>query len=267
MKRQITTSLLNSLRNLGLTDHQAKIYSALVLLDQAQAKELLGTLDISKPSIYSSLASLEEIGLVTKVCSKPAVYKAVTPEIGIRLLLDRQEKAGEASLRELSELEKEKIKRKSDEATWAIYGRANIAFKLEDMLSHAERCIRCTLSGTYLRFFLPYAESGLAIKMILVTNDETIAKMATARFNRPGNRVCVISPETILEKSAVMLGGNDIKELLNYDHYLDLIVDDRETFSIPPIDVPFQTGMYSSNRNMVLFSKLLGNYFYDTYLP
>jgi hypothetical protein len=53
-----------------------------------------------------------------------------------------------------------------------------------------------------------------------------------------------------------MPGFREFEGIFSLDNFLDLIVDDREILTIPPVDARFQTGIYSSNKKIVLFSKL-----------
>ena len=48
----IPASLVKSLNDLGLSNNEAKVYAALVLYDNAEAKDLVEYLSISKPSVY-----------------------------------------------------------------------------------------------------------------------------------------------------------------------------------------------------------------------
>src|SRR5208337_2239661 len=84
----ISTGLIRSLKTLGLSEYEARAYSALVMHDHAEAKELVEFLDISKPSVYGSLQSLEDMGLVVIANSKPATYRAVSPDMAVKLLMD-----------------------------------------------------------------------------------------------------------------------------------------------------------------------------------
>ncbi len=80
----ISASLVKSLNDLGLSNYEASVYAALVLYDNAEAKDLVDFLSISKPSVYETLDHLAEMGLAVKRVSKPARYSAVSPGDGHR---------------------------------------------------------------------------------------------------------------------------------------------------------------------------------------
>jgi len=266
MKHQITTTLLNSLKSLGLTDFQAKVYAALVLLDQAQAKELLDILDISKPSVYAGLESLEGIGLAMKICTKPTIYQAIAPEMGIKLLINKHVEAGEMSLKELRELEKEKIREVSSDSFWAIYGKSTIAYKLDDMLANATTSINCSMSGVYLHHFLKVSQSDLDVHLMVISDDADIATMLRTQFTKSNFKIQIVTTKMIREKLGKMPGFSEFEGLFSHDNFLDLIVDDREILTIPPVDANFQTGIYSSNKKIVLFSKLKNRQVWDDFM-
>ncbi len=147
---RISIKLIKSLKILGLSEYEARVYSALVMHDHAEAKELVEFLGISKPSVYESLQSLEDKGLVVIANSKPATYKAVSPDMAIKLLMDIHEIAAIESLETLKALEKEKIDNTEADTLWSIYGKANIEYKVDEMLKSAKKTVYCVMSSRYL---------------------------------------------------------------------------------------------------------------------
>src|SRR5208337_2197171 len=90
---KIPPGLVRALTELGLLESEAKIYVALVMMNHSEVKDLIDFLDMSKPNTYESLRSLEERGLIVAVSERPIVYQAVSPEIGLEILVDRHLKA------------------------------------------------------------------------------------------------------------------------------------------------------------------------------
>src|SRR5512144_1989239 len=103
--RQISNELVESLKTLGLTEYEAKVYSALVLFDKTEVKQIYEYLDAPKPSVYQSLKTLMDKGLVQVISAKPAVYRAMPPAIAIEHMAEVHRKAEESALIELEELE------------------------------------------------------------------------------------------------------------------------------------------------------------------
>ena len=112
----IPASLVKSLNNLGLSNNEANVYAALVMFDNADAKDLIEYLSISKPSVYEALDHLAEMGLAVKRITKPARYSAVSPHMAIDLLMGNHKKSAKLALEKLEKLELEKVRTDKEEA-------------------------------------------------------------------------------------------------------------------------------------------------------
>ena len=100
----------------GLSTYEANVYAALVLYDNADAKDLTEFLSISKPSVDEVLDHLAEMGLAVKRISKPGRYSAVSPHMAIDLLMGNHQKAANLALVALEKLETEKVQTEKEEA-------------------------------------------------------------------------------------------------------------------------------------------------------
>lgn len=88
-----------SLRDLGLSEYEARAYRALLRDSPSTAKELSRTSDVPMGRIYDVLNNLEQRGLVrSQAASRPKKYVGVEPEAGLSKLLDS--KRGELRERE-----------------------------------------------------------------------------------------------------------------------------------------------------------------------
>lgn len=76
------------LRDLGLTINQAKVY--LTLLDQGPAKvrEITKTAKIARPNVYAILETLQQLGLIEELVTKPISYRAVPLKDAVALLME-----------------------------------------------------------------------------------------------------------------------------------------------------------------------------------
>jgi sugar-specific transcriptional regulator TrmB len=81
-----------SLRDLGLSEYEARAYRALLQTGPTTARELSETSDVPMGRIYDVLANLERYDLIrSQAASHPTKYAAVEPETGLdRLLADRK---------------------------------------------------------------------------------------------------------------------------------------------------------------------------------
>ncbi|MDD5188280.1 MAG: helix-turn-helix domain-containing protein, partial [Methanoregula sp.] len=191
----IPASLVKSLNDLGLSNYEASVYAALVLYDNAEAKEIIEFLSISKPSVYEALDRLAELGLAVKRITKPARYSAISPEMAINILMDKHRMAAEQALAALITLEKEKVRTDKEDALWTIYGDANIEYKLRDLFGKAKRQIHGMIGERYLPFIEHVKIRDVTLRLIVISNDPSLQGKLQELF--PGKKadVHVISPE------------------------------------------------------------------------
>jgi sugar-specific transcriptional regulator TrmB len=251
----ISIKLIKSLKTLGLSEYEARIYSALVMHDHAEAKELVEFLGISKPSVYESLQSLEDMGLVVIANSKPATYKAVSPDMAIKLLMDVHEIAAMESLETLKALEKEKIDNTEADSLWSIYGKANIEYKVEEMLRNATKTVYCVMSGRYLPQVERLAGKGLSFDLIILSDEPGITKRVESTFKNDRLKLAILSLSSIKKSEWLEPDLLQMVADMNLDNLLELLVDDREFLSIPPIGNTL-SGLYTTNRSLITFMKL-----------
>ena len=151
--KPISNSLVESLKTLGLTEYEAKVYSALVLFDRTEVKQIYEYLDAPKPSVYQSLKTLTDKGLVQVVNAKPAIYRATpaedrhqahgrgSPEDG----RDRARRAGRAG-------KQQGRARAGPDIVWTLYGTENVEHTMEELLGKAKRSVKLVLPDAYLGY-------------------------------------------------------------------------------------------------------------------
>ncbi|MFC6875204.1 TrmB family transcriptional regulator [Halobellus marinus] len=80
-----------SLRDLGLSEYEARAYRSLLRTGPTTAKELSKTSDVPMGRIYDVLNGLEQHNLVrSQTASRPKKYVAVEPDTALDRLLERQ---------------------------------------------------------------------------------------------------------------------------------------------------------------------------------
>lgn len=78
-----------SLRDLGLSEYEARAYRALLSTSPSTAKELSRASDVPMGRVYDVLKDLEQRGLArSQAASRPKKYVAVEPEAALDRLLD-----------------------------------------------------------------------------------------------------------------------------------------------------------------------------------
>jgi len=80
-----------TLISLGLTALEAKVYLALVGLDEASAKTISKASNTSQPDIYRVLSKLENKGLIERIIALPNRFKATPIDEGVAVLLQRRD--------------------------------------------------------------------------------------------------------------------------------------------------------------------------------
>ena len=231
----IPASLVKSLNDLGLSNNEAKVYAALVLYDNAEAKDLVEYLSISKPSVYEALDNLAEIGLAVKRISKPARYSAVSPQMAIDLLMGNHKKAADLALVALEKLETEKVQTEKEEALWTIYGDKSIEYKIRDLFGKAKSHIRCMIGERYLPFIENIQIKDISLLLIVISDQPGLERKLRKQFPGKNANIYVISSEKFaVPPPFAPPEFEEIQKLMRVENTLELITDDEELLMIPP---------------------------------
>lgn len=83
---------INTLSQLGLTVCEARVYLALASSGMCSAKKISKISNMSSPDVYRVLGRLQERGIIEKVISYPAIFKAVPMEKTLSILFQHKEK-------------------------------------------------------------------------------------------------------------------------------------------------------------------------------
>ncbi|MCW4019213.1 MAG: hypothetical protein NWF00_11145 [Candidatus Bathyarchaeota archaeon] len=81
---------IETLKRLGLTALQAKIYVSLLVLENATVKSVSKAAGVARHDVYRIMPALQKRGLVKKVISTPATYKATPIKDGASILLQKK---------------------------------------------------------------------------------------------------------------------------------------------------------------------------------
>ncbi len=254
---EISSKLINSLKTMGLSDYESKVYSALALFDNAEPKKLVDYLGISKPSVYESLRSLESRGLVVLINTKPSVYKAVNSQMAMKILMEVHEEACRDASQELMNLEKEKSQDKSTEPLWTIYGKNNIAYKLESVIKNVSSEIDGIMSDDYLSYIEPLRGKGLKFRLLIISEDETLQERLQKLFKDDKIQLMVISRSFFLEECEQI--GQYAQELISSFDLKNVFItvfDNSEFIYLPPVSGDELKGLYTSNRSLIIWTKI-----------
>ena len=253
----IPIALIKSLNDLGLSNYEARVYSTLVLYDNAEAKEIIEFLSISKPSVYEALDRLAEMGLAVKRISKPARYSAISPEMAINLLMDKHRDAGEQALASLIKLEKMKVRTEKEDALWTIYGDANIEYKIRDLFGRAKRQICCMIGERYLPFIENVKIKDVSLQLIVISDNSALLGKLQELFPGKNADLHVISTEQFkVPPPFAPPEFAEMSKFMNFDNILELIVDDEELLMIPPFISGSVSVLNTRNKGAILHIKM-----------
>jgi len=76
----MTLKIIDNLQKLGFTENEAKIYSVLVCLKKACAREIYEASGVPRSKVYMVLRRMEEKGYVQIIDGQPTFYRAKEPE-------------------------------------------------------------------------------------------------------------------------------------------------------------------------------------------
>lgn len=230
--KAISNSLVESLKTLGLTEYEAKVYSALVLYDRTEVKQIYEFLDAPKPSVYQSLKTLMDKGLVQVVNAKPAIYRATPPKIALKHMTDVHRKAEYIALFELEELEKSRVEQETPDVFWTISGERNIEYGIEELLGKAHRSLKLLLPNDHLHHLELLRNKDVDIELITFCDDAAIQK-------RYGLKSAIIH-------NAMEVDLTDFAPMMKYfpqlpiqgdqaTSFILIMVDGREFMYVPPL--------------------------------
>jgi HTH-type transcriptional regulator, sugar sensing transcriptional regulator len=253
----VPSALIKSLNDLGLSNNEAGAYAALVLYDNADAKEIIDFLSISKPSVYEALDRLSDMGLAVKRISKPARYSAISPEMAINLLMDNHKKAADRALAALKTLEKGKVHSEKEDALWTIYGDANIEYKIRELFGKAKRQINCMIGERYLPFIVKCKIRNVVLHLMVISDDPDLRGKLKELFPGKNADIHVISTEQFkVPPPFAQPEFEELKKMTNAEYILELIIDDEELIMIPPFISGSASVLNTRNKGTILQMKM-----------
>jgi sugar-specific transcriptional regulator TrmB len=91
-KTSINDAEIQTFTKLGLTFVQSKVYLALVKSGFAAIKTISKMAQLDRSEVYRGISELQKIGLVEKAIIRPSIYKCVSMNDGLLILLERKTK-------------------------------------------------------------------------------------------------------------------------------------------------------------------------------
>ena len=85
-----TNHPFNVLRQLGLTQYQAKVYLFLLRNSESSTKQIARLTSLNRGNVHVTLAKLHHLGLVEKIVDTPIKYKAAPAQDVVSLLITKR---------------------------------------------------------------------------------------------------------------------------------------------------------------------------------
>jgi sugar-specific transcriptional regulator TrmB len=244
----IPQDLIHTLTKLGLVESEARIYVALLMMKNAEVRELIAALGFSKPSTYASLRTLEDKGLIVLVNAKPMIYQAVPEDVGLEILVDAYVKAKEEAKDRLSVLNKSGMTfpgtARSPDSLWFVFNKKNIEYKIRDMLRNAKKSVFLIASDRYVKHFTQLANTSLDLELIVFSENPRMEKSLKKIFKSNQATIQVVSTVELVNalskldsvyQEGLLQPLEETLLMLNFGNTLFLIVDDAEILSVPPL--------------------------------
>lgn len=264
----IPPALISSLNTLGLTNDEARVYATLVLLDHAEAKEIVEHLSLSKPSVYKALENLDARGLAVKQRSKPARYRAISPEMALSILMRDQENAQDQALSALKKLEQENVRTDRADALWTIYGDANIEYKMKELFKKAKNTISCVVGDRYIQFLENVTDRDIHLHLILLSSSPGLPEKMRKKFQGKDVEIHIIP----LERLSSPPPGIALPEIgkawnyLKFENVLEVNIDDDELLVSPAFFSKGASVLNTRNKGAIIQMKLVNQLFWRRFI-
>lgn len=251
---QAPHDLIESLKTLGLTEYEAKVYATLVALERAEVKPICENVDIPRPSVYQSLKTLTDRGLVQVINTKPAVYRATPPEIAIRHIAESHKNAEKNALDKLSELEGSLSGGTSEEALWTLYGDENIEHSIEELLKGAEKSVKLLFpADNYYHLGLL---RGKKIDVELIVFGDSYEHISTAGLKGLKIHDALGIDADYFANIAGYLARLPVPPE-QFEKFILIIADDKDVLYVPPFPSRTRSGITSKNPIFVALAGIV----------
>ncbi len=130
-------SLIDSLRNLGLTEYEAKVFIALARHGSGTATDIHLFSGIPRSAVYGVLKKLAQRGIIEVQHTKPMRYKCISPEEAIERIKKDFEQETELALEKLNDIYSSEETIHQKEIVWTINGLKNISDRIIQVVCSA----------------------------------------------------------------------------------------------------------------------------------
>ncbi|WP_158058082.1 TrmB family transcriptional regulator [Halorussus halophilus] len=213
---------ISALKELGLSNYEARVFVALQQLGTATAQEVSQVSDVPRSQVYGTADDLASRGFLEMVESSPKRYRAVSLSTARKQLQSRIERQQERAFDNLESLQHEHADHASESDVSTLHGQHGIDERLVELVRSAEERVvlvvgdSSLLSETAETVLKEKAEAGVSV--VVVTEDSEVEKrfaddvvqVVVASRERTGGftgRTLLVDDSTVL--LSVLTDGDD----------------------------------------------------------
>jgi len=220
--------LVEALKSLGLTGHEAQVYMSNVQKGEQTGYEIANLTGIARSNVYAALASLLEKGIVYKVSEDPARYVAISPqELSARVL-----RSIESSAQEL--IDQLKPQQLNHDLVVSLEGEEHILNKIIYLINNAASTI-------YL--------DAAAVDLAELTEDLVQAQQRGVKVVIISLGKCPVTGMLVYENQS------PASWLISSGRPIRLIADSSTMLTAELGRGKASRGLYSSNTSLVMMAK------------
>ena len=172
---QMSQEILHSLRQLGFTDHESRVYLAICECHPATGYEISKAAQLPRSNAYDVLKSLESKGAVQPISEDPVRYIPRDPEEYLLGVVDNTRKICD----ELSTVLKKKSDSNDQMYIWMLVGKKKIQNKISEMIAGAKRHVWIKAFEGAVDSYLEdlKAAAGRGVEVILILYNDATEKI------------------------------------------------------------------------------------------
>jgi len=207
--------IINSLRNIGLNQYEARAYHALTSFGSSTAGELSEVADLPRPRVYDVLRGLQDKGFVVLKPGRPVKYASLPLIEALKTLRKQRENDLASDLTRIEGVGKSLFlklkpsqagKGEVDELVWTLKGKQAIYSKLAAMISGAKEnvVISSTPEGVMSKIKAAAKEldsakaRGVKIHVVSPISASEVSKLATVHNREVPTRFVVADNEALI---------------------------------------------------------------------
>ncbi|MDP3697781.1 MAG: helix-turn-helix domain-containing protein [Candidatus Taylorbacteria bacterium] len=230
--------MLNQLKNLGLSENEAKVYMAMLELGPANVLDISAKAGVNRPTTYVQIEVLKKVGLVsTQTKGKKQLFIAESPE-QLEFMIDRQKTELDQKKEELHKLlpELTNLFNLSDSKPQVRFfeGREGLMKMHSELLkSKNAEVVSFTSTDGLLKIFPDYSKTlsskrihrGIRSRLIYTNVGEPVLKKHDDNMLREAKYV---SPDKFPFKSDVTVYGDSISISAFEGNVVGVLITHRE---------------------------------------